>query len=77
MEEVGYSFPTDVQRQALPHLFSGRDCILHAQVHLSLLFFHFYVPFKNQFTGRLGRKDKETMLREMDRIMFREHDIIK
>ncbi|KAK4783430.1 hypothetical protein SAY86_007804 [Trapa natans] len=31
MEEVGYNFPTDVQRQALHPLFSGRDCILHAQ----------------------------------------------
>ncbi|MED6132356.1 DEAD-box ATP-dependent RNA helicase 58, chloroplastic [Stylosanthes scabra] len=31
MEEVGYVIPTDVQREALPHLFSGRDCILHAQ----------------------------------------------
>ncbi|PKI77171.1 hypothetical protein CRG98_002453, partial [Punica granatum] len=31
MEEVGYVVPTDVQRQALPALFSGRDCILHAQ----------------------------------------------
>ncbi|KAL8153661.1 hypothetical protein V2J09_011421 [Rumex salicifolius] len=31
MEEVGFVFPTDVQRQALPILFSGRDCILHAQ----------------------------------------------
>jgi superfamily II DNA/RNA helicase len=32
MEEVGYVMPTEVQKQALPHLFSGRDCILHAQV---------------------------------------------
>ncbi|GAU18355.1 hypothetical protein TSUD_202440 [Trifolium subterraneum] len=31
MEEVGYIMPTQVQKQALPHLFSGRDCILHAQ----------------------------------------------
>ncbi|PNX62830.1 DEAD-box ATP-dependent RNA helicase chloroplastic-like, partial [Trifolium pratense] len=31
MEEVGYVMPTEVQKQALPHLFSGRDCILHAQ----------------------------------------------
>ncbi|KAL1372650.1 hypothetical protein AAHE18_01G219100 [Arachis hypogaea] len=31
MEEIGYVMPTDVQREALPHLFSGRDCILHAQ----------------------------------------------
>ncbi|KAK9288114.1 hypothetical protein L1049_016562 [Liquidambar formosana] len=31
VEEVGYVVPTDVQRQALPVLFSGRDCILHAQ----------------------------------------------
>nr|XP_048333058.1 DEAD-box ATP-dependent RNA helicase 58, chloroplastic isoform X3 [Ziziphus jujuba var. spinosa] len=30
-EEVGYVIPTDVQRQALPTLFSGRDCVLHAQ----------------------------------------------
>ncbi|KDP40132.1 hypothetical protein JCGZ_02130 [Jatropha curcas] len=30
-EEVGYVVPTDVQRQALPVLFSRRDCILHAQ----------------------------------------------
>ncbi|XP_075654607.1 DEAD-box ATP-dependent RNA helicase 58, chloroplastic isoform X2 [Castanea sativa] len=32
VEEVGYVRPTDVQKQALPLLFSGRDCILHAQV---------------------------------------------
>ncbi|XP_045809250.1 DEAD-box ATP-dependent RNA helicase 58, chloroplastic isoform X1 [Trifolium pratense] len=31
MEEVGYVMPTEVQKQALPHLFSGHDCILHAQ----------------------------------------------
>ncbi|XP_073226731.1 DEAD-box ATP-dependent RNA helicase 58, chloroplastic isoform X2 [Cicer arietinum] len=31
MEEVGYVMPTEVQRQALPRLFTGRDCILHAQ----------------------------------------------
>ncbi|KAL3578221.1 hypothetical protein D5086_019725 [Populus alba] len=31
LEEVGYAVPTDVQKQALPVLFSGRDCILHAQ----------------------------------------------
>ncbi|XP_058753976.1 DEAD-box ATP-dependent RNA helicase 58, chloroplastic isoform X2 [Vicia villosa] len=31
MEEVGYVMPTEVQKQALSHLFSGRDCILHAQ----------------------------------------------
>ncbi|KAF3457184.1 hypothetical protein FNV43_RR01841 [Rhamnella rubrinervis] len=31
VEEVGYVLPTDIQRQALPTLFSGRDCILHAQ----------------------------------------------
>ncbi|XP_028774396.1 DEAD-box ATP-dependent RNA helicase 58, chloroplastic-like isoform X4 [Neltuma alba] len=31
MEEIGYVMPTDVQRQALPSLLSGRDCILHAQ----------------------------------------------
>ncbi|XP_062168420.1 DEAD-box ATP-dependent RNA helicase 58, chloroplastic isoform X1 [Alnus glutinosa] len=30
-EEVGYVRPTDVQLQALPVLFSGRDSILHAQ----------------------------------------------
>nr|XP_043628673.1 DEAD-box ATP-dependent RNA helicase 58, chloroplastic [Erigeron canadensis] len=29
--EVGYLMPTVIQRQALPVLFSGRDCILHAQ----------------------------------------------
>ncbi|KAF2287905.1 hypothetical protein GH714_003187 [Hevea brasiliensis] len=33
LEEVGYVVPTDVQRQALPVLFSGRDCIIHAQVN--------------------------------------------
>jgi len=32
MEEIGYVMPTDIQREALPYLFSGRDCILHAQV---------------------------------------------
>ncbi|XP_019450637.1 PREDICTED: DEAD-box ATP-dependent RNA helicase 58, chloroplastic isoform X2 [Lupinus angustifolius] len=31
MEDIGYVMPTDVQRQALPSLFSGRDCIIHAQ----------------------------------------------
>ncbi|XP_025012744.1 DEAD-box ATP-dependent RNA helicase 58, chloroplastic isoform X1 [Ricinus communis] len=31
MEEIGYVMPTDVQRQALPVLFSGQDCILHGQ----------------------------------------------
>ncbi|XWS20638.1 hypothetical protein CRYUN_Cryun31cG0119800 [Craigia yunnanensis] len=31
VEEVGYIVPTDVQREALPVLFSGNDCILHAQ----------------------------------------------
>ncbi|CAK9173654.1 unnamed protein product [Ilex paraguariensis] len=31
VEEVGYIVPTNVQQQALPILFSGRDCILHAQ----------------------------------------------
>ncbi|KAK6930007.1 DEAD/DEAH box helicase domain [Dillenia turbinata] len=30
-EGLGFVQPTDVQRQALPILFSGRDCILHAQ----------------------------------------------
>ncbi|XWS13593.1 hypothetical protein CRYUN_Cryun36dG0050900 [Craigia yunnanensis] len=32
VEEVGYIVPTDVQREALPVLFSGNDCILHAQI---------------------------------------------
>ncbi|KAG5023979.1 hypothetical protein JHK85_020321 [Glycine max] len=31
MEEIGYVMPTDIQREALPYLFSGLDCILHAQ----------------------------------------------
>ncbi|GAB2294929.1 DEAD-box ATP-dependent RNA helicase 58, chloroplastic [Dionaea muscipula] len=31
LEEIGFLFPTDAQRQALPILFSGSDCILHAQ----------------------------------------------
>ncbi|MFS8005761.1 putative RNA helicase [Helianthus anomalus] len=31
VEEVGYLTPTEIQRQALPVLFSRRDCILHAQ----------------------------------------------
>ncbi|CAL9122356.1 unnamed protein product [Musa textilis] len=30
-EEIGYVLPTDVQRQSLPLLLAGRDCILHAQ----------------------------------------------
>ncbi|KAG9457952.1 hypothetical protein H6P81_002460 [Aristolochia fimbriata] len=30
-EEVGFSKPTDVQRQALPILLAGQDCIIHAQ----------------------------------------------
>lgn len=34
MEELGFVVPTPVQRQALPTLFSGRDCILHAQVKI-------------------------------------------
>lgn len=34
MEEVGYVIPTEVQLQALPFLYSGRDCVLHAQVYL-------------------------------------------
>lgn len=34
MEEVGYLSPTNVQLQALPILFSGRDCLLHAQVKM-------------------------------------------
>ena len=39
MEEVGFVAPTDVQREALPVLLSGHDCILHAQV--SCYFKHF------------------------------------
>ena len=35
-EEVGYVVPTEVQEQSLPLLLSGQDCILHAQVVLSL-----------------------------------------
>ena len=31
-EELGFSEPTHVQREALPLLLSGQDCILHAQV---------------------------------------------
>ncbi|KAK6913893.1 DEAD/DEAH box helicase domain [Dillenia turbinata] len=31
VEELGFVQPTNVQQQALPILFSGRDCILHAQ----------------------------------------------
>ncbi|XP_031276585.1 DEAD-box ATP-dependent RNA helicase 58, chloroplastic isoform X2 [Pistacia vera] len=31
MEEIGYVVPTDIQREGLPVIFSGRDCILHAQ----------------------------------------------
>ncbi|KAK2988968.1 hypothetical protein RJ640_000768 [Escallonia rubra] len=31
MEDVGFIVPTDVQRQALGVLFSGHDCVLHAQ----------------------------------------------
>lgn len=31
-EEVGYIEPTPVQSEALPVLFSGRDCVIHAQV---------------------------------------------
>ncbi|CAI9118559.1 OLC1v1020146C1 [Oldenlandia corymbosa var. corymbosa] len=31
MEEIGYILPTDVQRESLPVLFAGQDCILHAQ----------------------------------------------
>ncbi|KAL6581780.1 DEAD-box ATP-dependent RNA helicase 58, chloroplastic [Orobanche minor] len=30
-EEVGYVSPTHVQQKALPVLFSGRDCVIHAQ----------------------------------------------
>ncbi|XP_051130506.1 DEAD-box ATP-dependent RNA helicase 58, chloroplastic isoform X2 [Andrographis paniculata] len=28
---MGYTVPTSVQREALPVLFSGRDCVIHAQ----------------------------------------------
>ncbi|KAI3710039.1 hypothetical protein L2E82_39812 [Cichorium intybus] len=31
IEELGYHMPTEIQKQALPVLFSGQDCILHAQ----------------------------------------------
>ncbi|CAA7061960.1 unnamed protein product [Microthlaspi erraticum] len=31
MDEIGFVTPTDIQREALPILFTGRDCILHAQ----------------------------------------------
>nr|GMC51148.1 DEAD-box ATP-dependent RNA helicase 58, chloroplastic isoform X2 [Ipomoea batatas] len=31
MEEVGYVVPTKVQQEALPVLFAGCDCVLHAQ----------------------------------------------
>ncbi|KAI4302717.1 hypothetical protein MLD38_038434 [Melastoma candidum] len=31
MDELGYVVPTDVQKQALPVLFSGRDCVIHSQ----------------------------------------------
>ncbi|KAI9195313.1 hypothetical protein LWI28_013705 [Acer negundo] len=30
-EEIGFFLPTEIQREGLPVLFSGRDCILHAQ----------------------------------------------
>ncbi|XP_020589528.1 DEAD-box ATP-dependent RNA helicase 58, chloroplastic isoform X1 [Phalaenopsis equestris] len=30
-EEIGYVMPTDVQRQSLPVLLCGQDCVLHAQ----------------------------------------------
>lgn len=33
VEEVGYVVPTPVQNEALPVLFSGRDCVIHAQVN--------------------------------------------
>lgn len=39
MEEIGYVVPTDIQREGLPVIFSGRDCILHAQVILCLFLF--------------------------------------
>ncbi|KAI3927853.1 hypothetical protein MKW98_023454 [Papaver atlanticum] len=29
--EIGFVEPTDIQKESLPFLFSGRDCILHAQ----------------------------------------------
>lgn len=31
-EELGYTEPTPVQSEALPVLFSGLDCVIHAQV---------------------------------------------
>ncbi|KAL5541631.1 hypothetical protein UlMin_009341 [Ulmus minor] len=31
VEELGFVVPTDVQKEALPILFSGLDCVLHAQ----------------------------------------------
>jgi hypothetical protein len=43
MEEIGFVFPTDIQREALPTLFTGRDCILHAQVLFLIHIFYFYV----------------------------------
>jgi len=33
MEEIGFVKPTEVQQQGLPVLFSGNDCVLHAQVN--------------------------------------------
>lgn len=46
MEEVGYIVPTNVQREALPVLFSGNDCILHAQVDfLTPVNFSFIILF--------------------------------
>lgn len=46
MDEVGYIIPTDAQQEALPILFSGHDCILHAQVDFCgwLLFLCAFYP---------------------------------
>lgn len=40
-EEVGYVVPTPVQSEALPVLFSGRDCVIHAQVNTVDCYFNF------------------------------------
>lgn len=50
-EEVGYTMPTDVQRESLPVLLSGQDCVIHAQVitFCGIYVFHFDLSVEISF----------------------------
>lgn len=56
MDEIGYVMPTDIQREALPYLFSGLDCILHAQVifilHLCVCFIFYLLQVLISYLDR-------------------------